>query len=139
MIRRRSQGAQANSTGRVAENMIDAMLRKLGYVPLRGHIIGTGIYDTPIHADFLIACAPGFPKGLIIESKWQGVNGSADEKYPYLVENIRSCYPCPVIILADGDGARPGAIRWLKAQIDGQRLIAVYSLKELVTWCNRNL
>lgn len=139
MIRRRTQGAQANSTGRVAENMIDAMLRKLGYVPLRGRVIGTGIYGTPIHADFLVECAPGFPGGLIIESKWQGVGGSADEKYPYLVQNIRSCYPCPVIILADGDGARPGAIQWLKAQIDGQRLIAVYSLKELVTWCNRSL
>lgn len=138
-MRQRSQGAQANSTGKVAENMIDAMLRKLGYVPLRQHTIGIGVYGTPIQADFLIDRAPSFPEGLIIESKWQGVGGSVDEKYPYLVENIRHCFPCPVIILADGDGARPGAIQWLKNQVDGQKLFAVFSLKELVTWCNRNL
>lgn len=135
----RSQGAQANSTGKVAEDMIDAMLRRLGYAPLRQHIIGIGIYGTPIQVDFLIATAPGFPTGLIIESKWQGVGGSADEKYLYLVENIRSCFPCPAIVLADGGGARPGAIRWLRGQVDGHNLFAVFSMKELITWCNHNL
>lgn len=138
-MRARSQGAQANSTGKVAESMIDALLRRLGYVPIQQRVIGLGIYGTPVHADILIECAPGFPDGLIIESKWQGVNGSVDEKYPYLVANIHHCYPCPVIILADGDGAKPGAIRWLRDQVDGNNLYAVFSLKELVTWCNRNL
>lgn len=134
-----TQGARANSTGKVAEDMIDAMLRKLGYTPLRQRTIGIGIYGTPIQADFLIEVAPGFSDGLIIESKWQGVGGSVDEKYPYLVENIRHCFPCPVIILADGDGARPGAIRWLQSQIDGQHLFAVFSLKELIKWCHNHL
>ena len=135
----RSQGAKAQSSGKVAESMIDAMLIRLGYAPIRQRVIGIGIYGTPIQADILIERAPGFPAGLIIESKWQGSGGSVDEKYPYLVENIRHCYPCPVIILADGDGARPGAIRWLKSQVDGVNLYAVFSLKELVTWCNHNL
>lgn len=135
----RTQGAQANKTGKVAESMIDGLLRQLGYIPIRGRYIGLGIYNTPIHADILIECVPGFVQGLIIESKWQASGGSVDEKYPYLVANIRHCYPCPVIILADGDGARPGSIRWLKSQIDGDHLYAVFSLKELVTWCNRNL
>lgn len=138
-MRVRSQGAQAQSTGKVAEAMIDALLRRLGYVPITQRTVGAGIYGTPIQADILLERAPGFPEGLIIESKWQGSGGSVDEKYPYLVANIHFCYPCPVIILADGDGARPGAIRWLKAQVDGQKLYAVFSLKELVTWCNRNL
>jgi hypothetical protein len=135
----RSQGARANSSGKVAESMIDAMLLRLGYTPIRQRTVGIGIYDTPIQADILIESAPGFPNGLIIESKWQGSGGSVDEKYPYLVENIRQCYPCPVIVLADGDGARPGAIRWLKSQIDGTNLYAVFTLKELVRWCNQNL
>ena len=138
-MERRTQGAQANRTGRVAESVIDALLRQLNYEPTRQRIIGTGIYGTPIQVDFMLDSAPGFPAGLIIESKWQGVAGSIDEKYPYLVENIRSCFPCPVIILADGDGARPGAIEWLRRQVDGQHIFAVFSLKELVTWCNRNL
>ena len=135
----RSQGALANSSGRVAESMIEAMLSGLGYFPVRQHKIGLGIYGTPIQADIWLNWARGFPNGLIIESKWQGSSGSVDEKYPYLVENIRRCYPCPVIILADGDGARPGAIQWLKQQIDGAHLFAVFTLKELVTWGNRNL
>ena len=135
----RNQGAQANSTGKVAETIIEAVLIKLGYRPIRQKPVGIGIYGTPIQADFFVERAPGFPAGLIIESKWQGSSGSADEKYPYLVENIRYCYPCPVIILADGDGARPGAIRWLRDQADGQMIHAVFTLKELVTWCNRNL
>lgn len=138
-IRTRSQGAQANSTGKVAEDMIDALLRRLGYASQRGQVIGIGIYGTPIHADIWLQQARGFPEGLIIESKWQGVGGTADEKYPYLVANIQACYPCPVIVLADGDGARPGAIRWLRDQVDGQKLFAVFSIKELVRWCNRNL
>lgn len=138
-MKQRTQGAQANSTGQVAESVINAMLRKLGYVPLRQRVIGVGIYGTPIKVDFMLDRAPGFPTGLIIESKWQESSGSADEKYPYLVETIRFCFPCPAIVLADGDGARPGAIRWLRAQADGSKLFAVFSLKELVTWCNRNL
>jgi len=138
-MRTRSQGAQANSTGKVAERMIDALLIQLGYAPIRERVIGRGIYGTPIKADILIERAPGFPAGLIIESKWQGSGGSVDEKYPYLVLNIQQIYPCPVIILADGDGARPGAIQWLKSQVDGTNLYAVFSFKELVTWCNRNL
>lgn len=135
----RSQGAKANKAGKVAETMFDAMLIQMGYTPLKQHMIGIGIYGTPIYADILLKSAPGFPDGLIIESKWQGSAGSVDEKYPYLIENIRHCYPCPVIIVADGDGARPGAIRWLKSQIDGTNLYAVFTVKELITWCNRNL
>lgn len=135
----RSQGSQANSSGRIAEDMIGAMLARLGYVPIRQRVIGIGIYGTPIQADILIESARGFPNGLIIESKWQGKSGSVDEKYPYLVLNIKECYPCPVIILADGDGARPGAIRWLKSQVDGTNVFAVFTLKELMLWCNHNL
>lgn len=144
-MKQRTQGAQANSTGRVAESAIDAVLRARGYIPLRQQMIGLGVYGTPIHVDFLLLECPaieratGIPGGLIIESKWQESSGSADEKYPYLVETIRFCFPCPAIILADGDGARPGAIRWLRDQVDGNKLFAVFSLKELVTWCNRNL
>lgn len=135
----RSQGAKANKAGRVAETMFDAMLIQLGYVPNKQYMVGIGIYGLPIYADILIERAPGFPNGLIIESKWQGSKGSVDEKYPYLIENIRACYPCPVIVVADGDGARPGAIRWLKSQIDGTNLYAVFTVKELISWCNRNL
>jgi hypothetical protein len=73
------------------------------------------------------------------ESKWQEVQGTADEKLCYLVANIRSCYPCPAIVIAGGSGARPGAIKWLRSQVDGVKLYAVFHVEEFVSWCNRNL
>ena len=136
---KRSQGGQAASNGRFAENIIDSTLRLCGYRPERQRKIGMGVFDTPIQVDFYLPQLPGYPAGLIIESKWQEIQGTADEKLCYLVENIRYCYPCPVIIIAGGKGARPGAIKWLKANIDGVHLLAVLSLEEFVSWCNRTL
>jgi hypothetical protein len=101
--------------------------------------IGTNIYGGAIEADLLVMGLARFPDGLVIESKWQDSKGTADEKFPYLVENIRRCYPCPVIVVPDGSGARPGAIRWLRDQVDGTHLLAVLSIAELMTWCSRNL
>lgn len=136
---RRTQGGQAASNGRFAENIIDSTLRLKGYQPDRQRVVGIGIFDTPIHADFYLAQAPNFQAGLIIESKWQETQGTADEKLCYLVNNIRYCFPCPVIIIAGGQGARTGAIQWLRAQADGIHIYAVYNLEEFVSWCNRTL
>jgi hypothetical protein len=138
-MRRQTQGGRASTNGRAAEDVIAAILDMRGYQPFRQQLVGYGIYDTPIHADFYIDAAPGFPGGLIIESKWQEIAGSADEKLPYLVANVMHCFPAPTIIVLHGGGYRAGAERWLRAQVDGERLFAVLRLEEFLTWCNRNL
>jgi hypothetical protein len=100
--------------------------------------IGPSIYGLPLNADFWVRGARNFPEGMAIEVKWQQSTGSVDEKFPYLVYNIKECYPCPALVIADGGGQRPGALQWLRAQAEGN-LLAVFSLAEFVAWANRNL
>lgn len=133
------QGRRANRNGKAAEGVIEDTLTRRGYPPKTQFLIGKSIFDTDLYADFYLDTVPPFPNGLIIESKWQEVAGSAEEKIVYLVENVRHCYPCPVIIIADGSGFRPGALRWLRAQSGQGRLFAVFSLVEFLSWCNRTL
>jgi hypothetical protein len=100
--------------------------------------IGPSIYSLPLNADFWVRGAPHFPDGLAIEVKWQQSTGSVDEKFPYLVYNIKECYPCPALVIADGGGQRPGALHWLRDQV-GANLMGVFSLAEFMAWANRNL
>lgn len=141
MMKPPSQGARANRHGRTAETLIESLLydRAPHADIMHRTVIGLTVYGRALEADLYIQGLARFPDGLVIESKWQDSSGSVDEKFPYLVANIKTCYPCPVIVMAGGGGARADAIRWLKAQIDGVHLIAVLNLEELVTWCNRNL
>lgn len=134
-----NQGRRANKNGDFAENTIDSILRQKRYWPERQWYVGKSIYDHDLRADFFIPDVPGFPAGLIIESKWQDAGGSVDEKFPYLVLNIRECYPCPTIVIAGGGGAKPGALRWLRSQVDTTHLYAVFTLEEFLSWAMRNL
>ena len=129
-----SQGRKAVRAGETAETFIYQMFRQRGYPVERQVEIGLNIYGYPTRCDFIVRRLPGLAAGLIIESKWQQAGGSVDEKYPFLVANIRAWYPHPTIILADGGGARPGAIQWLRSQVDGRKLIGVYSFSELIKW-----
>jgi hypothetical protein len=121
-----------------------AMFRDFGRRPRPARLfvtqypIGPSIYSLPLNADFWVRGAPGFPGGLAIEVKWQQSTGSVDEKFPYLVYNIKECYPCPALVIADGGGQRPGALHWLRGQA-GDNLLAVFSLAEFLAWANRNL
>lgn len=134
-----TQGRNANRNGREAENIIAGVLERRGIPFTRQYRIGNGIFDTPVAADFYAPSVKPFPNGLIIESKWQQVAGTAEEKLCYLVENIHYCYPCTTVIVIDGDGFRVGALRWLRSQAGHGRLFAVLSLVEFVTWSNSNL
>lgn len=133
-----TDGSFANKTGSVAERIIACILSERGYKIKRQFPIGNSIYNHKLKCDFFISNVSGFPKGLIIESKWQDVGGSADEKFPYLVMNIKEKYPCPVIVVVGGDGCKAGAIEWLINQVDS-KLIAVQSVEEFVSFVNRKL
>jgi hypothetical protein len=132
-------GKKANYTGQRAESVIACILKERGYKFERQHKVGLSIFEHPIRCDFLVYDMPEFPDGLIIESKWQGSGGSVDEKYPYLVLNIKEVFPCPTIIVLDGGGSRPGAVKWLKGQVDRERLYGVYSLGEFLLWMNEDV
>jgi hypothetical protein len=96
------------------------------------------VYGTQVFADFMLYHPEKWPDKLIIECKWQQSSGSVDEKYPYNVLNIREQYPCPAIILLDGEGYKPGAAEWLRRQVDGVKLLHVFSMVQFQTWVNND-
>ncbi len=131
------QGRQANLSGRAAEDMIYCILKERGYRVVRQCPLGTNIYGHNMKVDFWVLGIPMFPDGLIIESRWQEVAGSADEKFPYLVWNIMTCYPFPTMVVYGGGGSRTGAILWLQAQVGGN-FYAAFTLEEFLKWVIRN-
>lgn len=133
------QGSFANHAGAVAEGVACDLLRGLGYCVLTHRRICESIYGHDIRTDLLVTNAPGFPTGLAIEIKWQDAAGSVDEKFPYLVANIREKFPCPAVVVVAGGGQKQGSIQWLKGQTDGEKLVAVLTLDEFVSWALRDL
>jgi hypothetical protein len=131
------QGQRAGRNGRFAEHVIADTLTRRAIPFHRQWRIGKSIFGTDLIADFYIPHMPAIAGELVIESKWQQVGGSAEEKLCYLVENIRHSYSCPVMVVIDGGGFRSGAIQWIRAQVDGSQLIAVFSIVEFLTWCNQ--
>lgn len=124
-------------SGAAFEASVVGLLKAKGYEPERQIPIGKGIYGTNLRADIYVEGVPGYPDGLIVECKWQDVSGSAEEKLPYLVLNIKEHYPAPTIVAVAGDGMREGALAWLKAQ-EGGRLTQVFvTADELMSWVFR--
>ena len=133
-----NQGTKANRSGHSAEQIIAHVLTDHGFQFKRQHRLCESIYGHPIRVDFFIENADGYPDGLAIECKWQDVSGSIDEKLPYLVLNIKEKFPCPAVIMLDGEGHKPGAINWITSQTD-DKLLAVFSISEFHSWVLRTL
>ena len=147
-------GKTANETGNVLENFVEQTLIRKGYEFIEKnkfrvamsldqkiytkqfHLANT-IYGSKWNIDFILHNPKQPPISLIIECKWQQVGGSVDEKYPYVVANIKEQSPYPAIILLDGEGYKNGAKEWLKKQID-DKLIGVFNMGEFTKWANLN-
>jgi hypothetical protein len=128
-----NQGQKANATGQEAEDIIAGVLMRKGCRVERQVSLGASIYGTPINADFRVFGLKQYPDGLIIECKWQSASGSVDEKFPYLVLNIKERFPLPTMVVLSGKGYKPGAEEWLRRQVDDW-LVAVMDLEEFITW-----
>lgn len=146
-------GEQANATGGRLERVVQGLLDGEGYrlvrtksleeirqyrIPLYTpqFCIGKGIYGTDIKVDFVVYHHDKHPEPFIIECKWQQVAGSVDEKFPYLVENIK-LHPIDTILLLDGGGYKAGAESWVRNQVDQQnRLRKVLNMQEFQRWVN---
>ena len=98
--------------------------------------VGETIYDTMRKCDFFIINRTQFKDDLIIESKWQQISGSVDEKYPFLYFNIIKT-GVPTVVLIDGGGYKPAAKAWLKDQVSKTgALIGVWTMAEFQTQVN---
>ena len=99
--------------------------------------ISKSLYDgKKTRADFLIynPTKKGF---IFIECKWQSSGGTVDEKFPYLVSNIKQNYQYETIIVLDGGGYTKGAEKWLKNQANG-KIKKVISLAEFIKLGNND-
>ena len=153
-----TQGGRANFTGNRLERFVEHTLTELGYRRLESRkertldfihgqeqpsyarqvVIGESIYGTRLRCDFILNNHEKLVEPLIIEAKWQESSGSVDEKYPFLVHNIKQCHPHPTLVLLDGSGYKPGAEKWLRAQTDG-KLLAVLNMSEFYIWADAHL
>ena len=146
-----SKGNKGNITGKEFEEFIESQLIECGYkfvnrneffdhvadgpIYSREVNIDKTIYDAIYRCDFLLYHPSKWPKGLVIEAKWQKVGGTVDEKYPYLVLNIKKS-PYETILLLDGGGYRRGAERWVRSQV-GKDLLHVFDAEQFLTWISQ--
>lgn len=159
----RTQGAQANKTGGVLEELVIGTATRHGFdvIPFRDytkrphqfgkelllrHVPYTGLYGGRGYTEFLML-SDRYDMRLRIECKWQQSAGSVDEKLPYTYLAAIDAMPeNEIIILVDGDGFREGAKDWIrKAAADrryipadkSEKNVQVMSATEFLTWANR--
>lgn len=131
-------GRKAVSSGKSTEHIIGCLLEEKQYqVKYQYKLPIKGIWNNKITVDIFCQNIPLFQNGLIIESKWQASNGTAYQKIPYEIINIKEKYPCETILIIDGDFMKYGtglkAFEWAKQQAQGN-LIAVHSLESFISW-----
>ena len=132
-------GRRAVSHGRDAKDAVGAILREREVRAERLVSVGPNRFGFMERADFALDGLPQFPDGLAIQVRAQYTRGTADTKLSALVESIRDSYPSPAVIVIDGDGWRTGIVDWARGQVDGRRLLGVFSLEEFGEWASSNL
>lgn len=133
------KGSEANRTGSNHRSKVKALLIDSGFSVQEN-------YKPEGYTDFadcqitipLYAWSEAFPNGIAFCPFYQGVSGTAYMKLPVLWMKITSHYPCPAVVVADGQGLEcPFAsayIDWLKGSVDGSYLAGVFTYKELKQW-----
>lgn len=134
-----SAGGKANGVGSIHEKSIEAALKHFELDFERHVHLCDSIYGSKLYNDFVVRGIPPWVDGLIIESKYQGSSGSADEKFPFLVANIKEKFPHPCVILYSLDGAKPKSVEWLVKQQDGVKLIAILKYDKFPTWLHQRM
>lgn len=163
MVKQKSQGGFASSTGNTLERTITGTLESKGFEVvshrewknkptkygnelLLKNVPFTTIYDHKGYTEFLLK-SESYELEIRIECKWQQASGSVDEKFPYVYLN--SLYSMPeqtVFIVIAGDGAKKGAVRWLRNACETmiysdeesrQKDLRVMNLTEFIVWVNK--
>lgn len=148
-------GAHANLSGAASRVQVEVLLRACWpAVRVRPSVhLGRGPYDRPAVADFVISgprvqtaplpAALGTTKvvpkdGLAIDVVAQHAHGSGDQKLPFRVL-LSERYRLPALIVYDGVGFQPGALRWLRNQGLENPRVSVMSMREFHRWVARFL
>ena len=159
-----TQGGTANSTGTTLEKTAIGTLtskgfelvnyreyeknpQKHGNELLLQNVPFKSIYNHHGNTEFLIV-SQKYDCRIRIECKWQQVNGSVDEKFPYVYLNCLEAMPeNDIIIIVDGGGAKQGAVDWLRKAAAGKlyttpntasKNIRVFNISEFIIWVNKS-
>jgi len=154
-------GRNANKSGKMLEHTIKEVLSHRGYIELdpdeKRMLVRTldikqfpydkwyveqarmfeSVYRTKFVADFVMYDSKKYPEGLLIESKWQGVPGSVDEKYVFTVKSLVNI-DIPAMLVLDGGGARAAAVSWIKRQ-HKNNVFQSKSISEFIRWANTEI
>jgi hypothetical protein len=95
------------------ERIIALVGLSLGLDCRRKLMVGKTIYGKDREVDVLFRDARNGNR-LAVEAKYQRVAGTADEKLPYAVLNLKTL-PLPGVIVYGGGGFHQGALHWLCA------------------------
>lgn len=129
---KQAQGRLANTHGQFWRNDLAYRLTQHGYeewdapptLPFQQPFfvrdcatLFTTIYGLPMAVDCFLWHPHRYPKGLVIATKYQETSGSVDEKFPFIVANLKAL-GIPTVLLLIGGGARPEAIQWCRTQQD---------------------
>jgi len=140
-----------NHHGTVLEQQVCALLVSKGYTQVVSDVFDTAqtpvfvrqyrrfktLYGAKMRLDVLLKHPQRWPESLAIECKWQQSVGSVDEKFPYVVENMKAL-PIPAAVLLAGGGYSKRAAEWLLSQ-ETERLTIVEGLDAIIRWGHAQL
>ncbi len=163
MTRSKNSGGYANQSGSTLEHMIMRVLQDKGFEVLSyaqykngpdlfrsGELLVrnapyTTIYGHPGKTEFLLISALHHLE-IRIECKWQQSGGSVDEKFPYVYLNALEAMPEPqIFIVYGGEGAKAGAVAWLRQAVkegryrpsSSNKTVQVFSVEQFMAWANK--
>ena len=160
-MKKLTQGAKANQTGRYLEDAVEDFLNEeCGVFPIsysdwanesvippyaiRGILLKNvpyiNIYGGNGWGEFLLSVEDR--DDVRIECRLQNSAGSVDEKLPYLFETAAHAFEERIVILVvEGDGYKRGAKKYLKAKCESVRYkqVLMFTLEEFKTWARRYL
>ncbi len=94
--------ATAVSSGTALEDEVAALAEGLGLEVRRQYRVGRRIWGAVRKID-LVLTHPGDRVRLGLECKYQGTQGSAEEKIPLILQDIEA-WPIPGLVVFSGDG-----------------------------------
>ena len=162
-MRPTTQGGNANKSGEILENQIVAVFTAHGFKKVeakevlalmaRGEPLSTfgdrwlttqlaaykNLYGAKFKTDVFVFEETLWPKGLVVECKYQRDGGSVDEKYVFTVMSLLNL-PGDTLMLLTGGGARNCAIQWISdQQTKARRFTFCGSHDQFNNWVSRKL
>lgn len=128
-------GNRANGSGKLLHGQVSSALDQCRIGHSTEYVTGwMSVLGKVIRSDVYVPRCKGFPCGLHIEVRRQEEPGTVDEKICYLYQNIIESYERPAVVVIDGNRI-DAQYEYLKARVDGKKLIGVFLLMEFLLFC----